>query len=224
VQQSTTWTRWNGIPINQLRRVPNFAWARKAVRTVNDWSSDMLRLRTVSALVLGMLCAAWPAGAQTTVPTFELSAGYQFTRVPDENLPLGFAIDASRNWGSLGLVAEGGWAHKSDDSQGFDSSLNLWHLGAGPRWSSWRSAAVTPYAQVIAGMANLRASFGSGASEQTDSATKFMVQPGAGISFNRGDGWAVFGAADYRRVFIGEDDGGGENEFRFLIGVRMLLE
>jgi hypothetical protein len=63
-----------------------------------------------------------------------------------------------------------------------------------------------------------------------------MVQPGGGVSFQAGDGWAIFGAVDYRRVFIGDDDpeveplddddddSSGENEFRIFVGVRMLLD
>jgi hypothetical protein len=184
----------------------------------------MLRLRLVPVLMLGILCTALPASAQNAAPTFELSAGYQFTHVPEENLPLGFAIDGSRNWGPLGLVGEIGWAHKSDDSIGFDTNFNLWHFAAGPRWSSHRSPAVTPYAQVLAGVATLRTSVEAAGVDISGSETKFMVQPGGGISVRAGDGWAVFGSVDYRRVFVGEEDGGGENEYRFLFGVRMQLE
>jgi hypothetical protein len=186
----------------------------------------MIARRLAVALIIGILTTVAPASAQTEGPTFELSAAYQFTHVPDENLPLGFAIDASRNWGMLGLVAEGGWAHESDDSLGFDTSLNLWHIGAGPRWSGRRSPTFTPYAQVIAGITHTRSTIGSGSAELKGSETSFMLQPGAGVSVVAGDGWAVFGAVDYRRVFLGDDVAGveDENQFRFLIGLRMQLE
>ena len=184
----------------------------------------MLRLRLAPVLMLGFLCTALPVSAQNAVPTFELSAGYQFTHVPDESLPLGFAVDGSRNWGPLGLVGEIGWAHKSDDTLGVDTSFNLWHFAAGPRWSSRRTPNITPYAQVLAGVANLRSSIETSGVDISGSETKFMVQPGGGLSVMAGDGWAVFGSVDYRRVFVGEEDGGGENEFRFLIGIRMVLE
>ena len=188
----------------------------------------MLRLRLAPVLMLGILCTALPASAQNAVPTFDLSAGYQFTHVPDESLPLGFAVDAARNWGPLGLVGEIGWAHKSDESSGFDTSLNLWHFGAGPRWSLRRSPAVTPYVQVLAGVANLRASVEASGVDISGSDTGFMLQPGGGISVMAGDGWAVFGSVDYRRVFLGDDSevgsGEDENEFRFLFGIRMVLD
>jgi len=187
----------------------------------------MLRLRLAPILMLGILCTALPASAQNAVPTFDLSAGYQFTHVPDESLPLGFAVDAAKNWGPLGLVGEIGWAHKSEETSGFDTSFNLWHFGAGPRWSSRRSPKVTPYVQVLAGVANLRSSVETSGVEISGSDTGFMLQPGGGISVMAGDGWAVFGSVDYRRVFLGDDgevSGGDENEYRFLFGVRMQLE
>jgi hypothetical protein len=164
-----------------------------------------------------------PASAQE-VPTFELSAAYQFTHVPDENLPLGFAVDAARNWGALGILGEGGWAHQSDELLGIETSLNLWHVGAGPRWSSRRNPRVTPFAQVIAGIAVARSSVGVAGNDLTFTETDFMVQPGGGVSVEAGDGWAIFGSVDYRRVFLNEDNAEDENQVRFLIGLRMVLE
>jgi hypothetical protein len=53
-----------------------------------------------------------------------------------------------------------------------------------------------------------------------------MLQPGAGVFINAGDGWGVVGAVDYRRVFLDEDEDGEsrENEFRVFIGVRVQLD
>ena len=185
----------------------------------------------VAAMVLG---TTMPAAAQTETPTFELSAGYQFTHLDEQDMPLGFAIDAARNWGSFGLVAEGGWAFDSDSEDGVDLNFNLWHLGAGPRWSGRANPRVTPYAQVIGGWIQGRASTEIAGIDISDSTNHFMVQPGGGVSFRAGDGWAIFGAVDYRRVFIGDDDAevepfddddsSGENQFRIFVGVRMLLD
>ena len=179
----------------------------------------------VVAVVLGTTA---PAAAQTEPPTFELSAGYQFTHVTDRDLPLGFAIDAARNWGTFGLLAEVGWAFDSDSEAGVDLDFNVWHLGAGPRWSARQNPRVTPYAQVIAGWIQGRVSTEIAGIDISDSSNDFMVQPGGGVSFQAGDGWAIFGAVDYRRVFIGDedddDDGAGENQFRVFVGARMLLD
>jgi opacity protein-like surface antigen len=176
------------------------------------------------ALVVGILASVVPAGAQALGPAYELSAGYQFTHVPDENLPLGFAVDAARNWGTLGLLAEGGWARHSDEAFGIETSLNLWHVGVGPRLSSRRNPRVTPYAQVIAGIVHARTSLDILGVDTTISETDFMVQPGGGVSVMAGDGWAVFGSVDYRRVFLNENNVDDENDVRFLIGLRMVLD
>jgi opacity protein-like surface antigen len=180
-------------------------------------------------LVAGMAVGtALPAAAQAPVPTFELSAGYQFTHIPEESLPLGFAVDAARNWGNAGLVAEGGWAHDSQNEFGVDASLNLWHLGAGPRWSARQNPRFTPFAQVIAGWLQARSSVEVGGVDFSGSTNHFMVQPGGGVSVEAGDGWAVVGSIDYRRVFINDegdgDDSSGENQYRVFFGLRMLLE
>jgi hypothetical protein len=175
--------------------------------------------------------SASPAAAQTEVPTFELSAGYQFTHIPEESMPFGLVVDAARNWGNAGLVAEGGWAHDSESAFGVDASLNLWHLGAGPRWSARQNPRFTPFVQVIGGWLHARSGIESGGVDLSGSTNHFMVQPGGGVSVEAGDGWAVVGSIDYRRVFIGDDDNGngddgesGENQYRIFFGVRMLLE
>ena len=185
----------------------------------NGASTMTTTSRLVLAAIIGTLGMALPARAQTiTPPTFDLSAGYQFTHVPDENLPWGIAVDAARNWGLFSLVADGGWAFRSDEG----TKINLWHVGAGPRWSSRKSATVTPYAQVIAGIAHPHVSFEG--SDDSEGQTNFMLQPGGGVSVVGGDGWAYWFAADYRRVFSSDDELDDENQFRFVIGIRMVLE
>jgi len=189
----------------------------------------------------------------TTMPTFELSAGYQLLRTgqvcddnsvtqscrPDRTYPFGLSIDAVRNFGALGLVGEGGWSYDSD-SQDFgagalDFKVNTWHLAGGGRWTSRRSARLWPYGQVLAGVVQDRASgdavdFVSG---ESVSHTSFMLQPGVGATYLAGDGWGFFGQVDYRRVFLSEDNdsldpfrnlSNGRNDFRFFIGIRMVLD
>ena len=50
------------------------------------------------------------------------------------------------------------------------------------------------------------------------SETKFALQPGIGVNIMVTDKVGVQAAADYRRVFVG-DDRGVENESRFTIGI-----
>ena len=68
-----------------------------------------------------MLASASNAAAQTprttNSPSYELSAGYQFLHVPEQNFPFGLAIDGALHRGRLGLVAEGGWALHSDEDE-----------------------------------------------------------------------------------------------------------
>jgi hypothetical protein len=76
--------------------------------------------------VLGFASAGFaqpPSG--TAPPTFELSAGYQFLHVPDQNFPFGLAVDGARHFGLLGVAGEIGWSRDSDDAFGFDVSTNL---------------------------------------------------------------------------------------------------
>jgi len=52
-----------------------------------------------------------------------------------------------------------------------------------------------------------------------------MVQPGGGVNVVVGNGLGMFGAVDYRRVFLDESTEGdsGLNEFRLFVGLRLSL-
>ena len=65
------------------------------------------------------------------------------------------------------------------------------------------------------------------ASTPSDTETAFMVQPGVGVTFVGGDGWGMFGQADYRRTFFDEPDDTEDsvnNQFRVFVGFRMILD
>ena len=188
---------------------------------------------TVAALVLTLgfatsVAAQTPATAKPPVhetgtaltPTYELSLGYQMVRTPDVTFPLGLSVDGARNFGPLGIAAEIGWVRHSDDD--FDATTNLWHFAAGPRWSGRNASRIWPFAQVLAGAGHYR--FGD--DDFSDSTTKFILQPGAGVVIIGGDGWGIVGQADYRRVFLDEDEDGesGENDLRVFFGVRVILD
>jgi hypothetical protein len=187
---------------------------------------------TLAAAVMQTLVAnasaqspqAPPARAQTgaalttTAPTFELSASYQFLHAPAQDFPFGLNVDGVRHFGSIGAVAEIGWAH-GDDDDGINVPTDMWNFGAGGRWTGFGSRRTWPYGQVIIGAAVAN---GSG-----DTATSFMVQPGVGLTVVSGDGWGMFGQLDYRRTFFDEPDDaedGINNHFRFLVGLRMILD
>ena len=129
--------------------------------------------------------------------------------------------------GKFRASREGLWAHDSDSESRLESSFTLWHIGAGHGGSGPRGPRVTPYGQVIAGWIQ-------GPISTEVSSNHFMVQPGGGVSIRAGDGWAIVGAADYRRAFVGDDDddddvdgedgSSGANQFRLFFGFRMLLD
>jgi hypothetical protein len=191
----------------------------------------------MAVMILGSTSAAFAQGTPPpqTYPTWELSGGYQILHVPEETFPFGLNVDGAWNLSeSLGLVAEIGFARKSedfdngdlDDDGGGEFDLTIWNFGAGPRWNLRRSPKLWPYAQVLAGFAHARASADVLGVDADSSETRFMIQPGVGIDWVAGDGWGIIGAIDYRRVFLDEEEHGesGENEFRVFLGARMILD
>jgi hypothetical protein len=171
--------------------------------------------------------AAAQAPATLTFPTFELSGGYQFLKVPDDEFPFGLNVDGAWNFNeAFGVVGEIGWAFMSDDSDDVDVDSHAWTFGVGPRWNHRGGERVWPFAQILAGAIHARSSFDDGTGEVNVNDTKFMLQPGVGVNIIGGDGWGVVGQVDYRRVFLDEDEDGdsGENEYRVFVGIRLMLD
>lgn len=192
-----------------------------------------------------------PAPAASTTagsPTFEVGLGYQWLRAGDicitgnqecegsQTYPLGFAIDGVRNFGHVGVVGEFGWSRHADDltdiiNQG-TASENIFHYAAGVRFTGHNAARVWPYGQVLIGAATIRSAvrFDDETVDQalgeSDTTTKFIIQPGVGVTVVGGDGWGVFGQVDYRRMFLNEDTDGasGRNDVRVFVGVRVILD
>jgi hypothetical protein len=181
-----------------------------------------------AVLVLGFASTGFSqTTAPANAPTFELSAGYQFLHLPDQNFPFGVAVDGARHWGPLGLAAEVGWARHSDDDFGAEVSTNMFHFAAGPRWTMFGSQRAWPYVQVLAGAAVGRNSLEIASIETSDTDTAFMLQPGVGATIIGGDGWGMFGQLDYRRTFFDEPDDTDDsinNQFRVFVGLRMILD
>jgi hypothetical protein len=135
---------------------------------------------------------------------------------PDQTFPFGLNLDGAWNGSkALGLAGEVGWA----TDKVADTRLHVWNIGVGPRFNARpMGGRVWPFAQVFVGAVHVR---GGGESDN-----HFMVQPGGGVSFNAGDGWAVVAQGDYRRVFLDEEEFGesGQNQGRFFVGIRLLLD
>jgi Outer membrane protein beta-barrel domain len=160
-------------------------------------------------------------------PTFELTGGYQVLHVPDQTFPFGLNVDGARHYGSLGLVAEVGFARDSEDVTGGEASATAWNLGAGGRWTGFNPGRFWPFVQVLLGVEILSASAEIGGVEDSDTDTSFMLQPGVGVNVIGGDGWGIVGQIDYRRTFFDEPentDNSLNNQFRVFIGARMILD
>ena len=137
--------------------------------------------------------------------------------MPDQSFPFGLNVDGARYYGSLGLVAEVGWAHGSDDEAGVDSSFNAWNYGVGGRWTGFNSGRLWPFAQVIIGGETLHSSIDAAGIDVSDTQNSFTLQPGVGI----------VGQVDYRRTFFDEPDDTDDsinNQFRVFVGARMILD
>jgi hypothetical protein len=211
----------------------------------------VVTLSAAAAAIWGLAVPAYAQGAAgtTNMPTFELSAGYQLLRAGEicfdddeddcdssRNYPLGFAVDAMRNYGAMGILGEVGWSRDSDDGvdafdEPFSVSSNLFHYAAGVRWTGRANPRVWPYGQILAGAVTERSSIDYDSDllddlDDSDTRTRFMIQPGVGVTFVSGDGWGIFGQVDYRRVFLDEDEDGasGRNDVRVFIGARMILD
>ena len=163
---------------------------------------------------------AHPTGT-TLTPLWDTSAGYQLLHLPDQTFPFGLNVDGARNFGPWAIAAELGWAHDKSD----DVSYHVFNGGAGPRWTHRSTAKIWPFAQVLGGFVHARASTDLSGGD-SDSQTKFMLQPGAGAVVVAGDGWGIVGQVDYRRVFLDKEKDGesGENEFRVFVGIRFILD
>lgn len=172
-----------------------------------------------------------PAVAQTpppasTIPRFEISAGYQLLFVTDEpgtTFPSGLAVDAAANVGAFAFVAEGGWSLRSEGDEPDDVRFDFWHAGAGIRWTLRKHPRVWPYAQALAGAAFHVATGHIAGADQSDRTAHLMVQPGGGATVVVGGRWSILGAVDYRWVMLDEDTEGdsGLNEVRVFAGVRL---
>jgi hypothetical protein len=192
---------------------------------MRSWLLPLAVTFAVSAGLTSPALAQTPP--QTTVPAFEASVGYQLLYVTGTGttFPFGLAVDVAGNFGASAFVAEGGWSNRSEGVEPDEVRFNFWHAGAGYRWSSRRHPRVQPYAQALMGAAFHQVSGEVAGADQRDTTAHFMVQPGGGVNVVVGNSLGIFGAVDYRRVFLAEDTEGdsGLNEVRLFVGFRLRL-
>jgi hypothetical protein len=129
-----------------------------------------------------------------------LPGGYQLLHLSDQTFPFGLNVDAARHYGSLGLVAEVGFAIDSEEELGVDLDATAWNFGAGGRWTGFNSGRLWPFAQVLVGAEVLRASAEIGDIDESETETSFMLQPGVGINFIVTEGIGLVGQIAYRQI------------------------
>jgi hypothetical protein len=184
------------------------------------------RTRRVYVIAALALIAAETAAAQPS--RFEVSGGYQTTRVADQTLPIGWSADIATNlnriWSVVGEVS-GAYRIEQDEDLGVDVKLSVHSLGTGARWSRRVAPRFVPFLQVLVGAARISAHTEILNTRVGDSSTKFMLQPGGGVNLKMNETLGVVGQVDYRRVFVDEQDAGetGQNQFRAFVGVRIGL-
>jgi hypothetical protein len=144
---------------------------------------------------------------------------------PGATFPVGLAVDLAVNSDSTALIAEGGWSMRSEGNEPDAVRFDFWHAGGGFRWTGRTHPRIWPYAQGLIGVAFHDVSGEVLGTDQSDTTAYFMVQPGGGVTFVVGERFGIFGAVDYRRVFLDKDKDreSGLNEFRVFVGARLTL-
>jgi opacity protein-like surface antigen len=143
------------------------------------------------------------------LPVAEASAGYAFMRdtTMEENFPAGWYFSTAANLNNWFAVAgEVTGAHKKlTDIAPVSVKANLYTFMGGPRFLIKRGR-IVPFAQVLAGAAQLRWKTEPGMPEAADTDTKFAFQPGGGVTVLLTENLSVRTAVDYRRIVFTEDD------------------
>jgi opacity protein-like surface antigen len=130
------------------------------------------------------------------VPRYELSAEYVFLSDLDLdlNFPFGANFSFARNFNpSLAVVGEVGASYRSEQG----ASLTLWDFLGGARFSRRSDGNLTPYVEVLGGLARAIATGGGLSAAANDPA----VQAGGGVDLKIKENAAIRVGADYRVIF-----------------------
>ena len=179
----------------------------------------MFGVAALATMLFGMSPA--PASAQGV----DLGLAYQFTRFSfdggSDSVPLGFNVDAVFPLNApVDLVAEVGWARKSEEDFGFDVTNTALTFGAGVRFPFETMTNFSPYVQATGGIQRDSGSVefdGEEVDSGSDSNPFFAIDGGVTVPMN--DTWRFLAQVGYRRIFADE----GFNAIRFLAGVRVMV-
>ena len=184
--------------------------------------------RSILFAVIAMCAIAVPAAAQDP-PKAQFSGGYQFLRVEEENINIGWfaEVDASitRAISVTGLVSGG---YKSfEETETFsgvqvtaEADLSVHTFMGGVRYHVRRNPAATPFAHVllggVRGSATVTATGGGQTFDESESSTDFGLLAGGGVNIRLNDRFGLRVGADFLRIFADDEDANG---FRFTAGV-----
>lgn len=185
----------------------------------------------------GLLLLALPvSSAAQGAPRAEFSAGWRllqamdFDGETDETFPAGWYADIAVNVTDVvGLVGDVGGAYKSFEESvtmggirvDATADLKIHTFMGGVRFNARRNPRVTPFGQVLFGLARADAkvevtSTGQGFDfDESDSENEFAIEAGGGVNLRLTDAIGVRAYGSYIR--IGTEDGG--NGFRFGAGL-----
>ena len=187
--------------------------------------------------VAAMGIAAVPASAQT-VPTVEVSGGYQFLNLAvegeSESLPAGWYADVAANLTPMfGVVFQVGGNYKTFDesvvvggiSASAEADVNVHQFLGGLRLNFRSDSPIVPFAQVLAGAVTGSVDVSASttlpgmppiAIDLDESTTDVGLAVGGGMTVRFSDAVGLRVGADYLRVFA---DRSGADAFRFHVGV-----
>jgi len=128
--------------------------------------------------------------------------------------------------GAFALRAAQASEELDDNVFGGDSlDQDVFHAAAGVRFTG-RWGRTWGYGEVLGGVGYLQFNgiFSGLAFKETR--TRPLAQMGGGLTFVVGDGWGIFVQADYRRMFLDEEEDlqSGRNDVRASVGFRLILD
>jgi len=194
--------------------------------------------RHVLALCVSAVGVGAGSASAQTVPTVEVSGGYQFLDISSEgqgeSLPAGWYADVAANLTPmLGVVFQVGGNYKTIDesvvvggiSVAATADAKVHGFLGGVRLNFRSPSPIVPFAQVLAGAINTAVDVSASttlpgqppiAIDLDDSRTHVGLQAGGGVNIALSDAVGLRVGADYLRVV---DDDAGANVFRFHAGV-----
>ena len=163
------------------------------------------------------LIAASASAVAAQTPKVDVAGGYAYLHEEDLSVPAGWFASVGgtiNDW--LDIVGAVSGHYKTEDVSLASVKVNLHTFVAGPRFTSHRNPAFSPYAQVLFGGARTSATAKVGSTSSTNTDSGFDVQPGAGVDIKVNNAFGV-------RVGVNGDfirsDGETSGEFQFIAGI-----